>query len=161
MSTQVQLNRVIIVALFVIVFIAVGWAAPVMYATYAPQEQFVQVTQFSPQNTTVGSEYHTVCWQTKVNQPAPADVDIKMILVDDGSHYEVYQTTFYEYFGNDQNVTPFKQRLPPNLKPGKYRYKAVAELHLANGRVKRTMTWTSDPFYIKNESTSSTHNTSC
>jgi hypothetical protein len=138
-----------VILLFAITFTLVGTFAPVVYASNVPQEQVIQVNEFTAQDTTTTADQHYVCFDRTVQKEASSEIFTELyLLTDDGQRieYESPSSSNYFYDGRREVVTPL--RLPNDLVEGTYRYVLIAEFELADGRVERTLTFESEPFQI-------------
>lgn len=138
------------IAVFAILFMAIGWMAPVMYASHAPEDRLLEVNQFEPHNATTESGSHTVCWERDVYQEATGTIIVEMYLIgDDGGVEEIDVSTRNTYF-EKEDVNSIDFPLPTaRLEVGEYRYEAVITMELANGRTERQISAQSEPFFIK------------
>lgn len=146
-------DRAIIIVLFAITFMVIGWISPLLFATYAPPGMIIESHEFSAQNATVDSEQHYVCFDRTVHRPAVGQTFTELYLITDNStsteRIEITFDTSTRYYqdGHAKVITPLE--LPDNLKEGEYKYLLVVKMQLADGRVERPFTFQSEPFYIK------------
>lgn len=151
---KIQINRVKAAILFAILFVTLGWIAPAAYASYAPASTYMEVHEFSAQNTTTNSNVHMVCFDRTVHEAHTGQAFIELYLKngDTDKTVEVDSSTMERYFqeGRHDVVTPFE--LPNHLQEGKYQYLLVVKMELVNGRVAREFAYTSDPFYVEDSS---------
>lgn len=149
MTSHTGWVRVGVILLFVITFTLVGWMAPIMYATHAPAENFIEVHNFEAQNTSIDTEEHTICFDRTIHSDTTGQVFAELYLITgDGERIEVGSDTMDRYFqeGRQQIVTPFE--LPDGLEEGEYRYALVIQMELADGQAPRIFSFESDEFYI-------------
>lgn len=150
MTIEIGPARIAIILLFALTFAMIGWLSPVLYATYVPQDQIITVHEFTAEDTTTASDYHYICFDRTVKSGAAADLFTELYLVNEnGERIEMESETIRRYFqsGRDTVVTPFD--LPEEtLVEGEYRYLLVVQMDLADGRVTRDFTYTSDKFNI-------------
>lgn len=146
----VNLARVAVILLFAMTFTLVGWLSPVLYATYIPADEVIEVHDFRAQDTTIDSERHYICFDRTVYRETTGKVFTELYLVngDTQQRVEVQSDTVERYFqdGRTEVITPYK--LPPDLQEGEYQYLLVIKMELADGRVTRTMSYHSEPFTI-------------
>lgn len=146
-------RRLIVASLFAISFTLIGWTAPILYATHAPADNFIEVHDFGAQNTSTNAEMHYICFDRTVKQSSSGTVYTELYLInEDNDRVEVSSgESIDRYFqdGRHEVITPLQ--LPPNLEKGSYRYLLVAELNLADGRVERSFEYNSERFYISDD----------
>lgn len=147
---SVNLARIAVVLLFAMTFTLVGWLSPVLYATYIPADEIIEVHGFEAQDTTTNSDKHYVCFDRTVYRETTGKVFTELYLVngDTQQRVEVQSDTVERYFqgGRTEVITPYE--LPPDLQTGEYEYVLVIKMELADGRVTRTMSYNSEPFTI-------------
>lgn len=147
---RVNLARAHVAILFALLFLTIGWMAPVTYASYASQDNFIEVHNFHAQNASVDAESHMICFNRTMHQSQSGKVFTELYLVspESNNRIEVDAKTQERYFqeGHFAVETPFD--LPPNLSPGDYKYVLVIQMGLANGRVNREFSFTSETFKI-------------
>jgi hypothetical protein len=150
---EVQLNRIIVVLLFVIAFTTVGYMAPALYASYASSEHYIEVNSFTAQNATVGDDEHAVCLDRNVKKASSATLFVEMYMLDSNSNARVELSSFtldrYFQHGETAVLTPIE--LPDSIEPGEYRYMMVVQVELAKGAVEREFEYRSDEFYVTND----------
>jgi hypothetical protein len=147
---ELDINRLHVAILFAILFVSVGWVAPAAYASYAPQEQFMEVHNFDAQDTTTSSERHLICLDRTVQEGhlGKIFVELRLIGEDNSVATEVDAQTMDRYFQSGHLRVETPMTLPATLEPGRYRYLMVIQMELANGRVQREFSYTSDAFNI-------------
>ena len=148
-----NIARVAVILLFATTFTLVGWLAPVLYATYVPANQVIEVHDFTADDTTTESDYHYICFDRTVKQETSGRVFTELYLVDGSDkRIEIESDSMQRYFqsGRTKVITPYD--LPEDLREGEYRYLLVVQLQLADGRVKRSFSYKSDPFVVENGS---------
>ena len=146
---KVEIKQAHTAVLFALLFITVGWITPAAYAAYAPQDHFIQVNEFSAEDTTTSADSHLVCFDRNVEQAKTGKVFTELYLVsNENKTIEVDSRTFERYFqdGSRAIETPFT--LPPHLEEGEYRYAMVIKMELAQGRVEREFEFMSEPFNV-------------
>lgn len=154
MSINIDIARIAVILLFVITFTLIGWMTPIMYATYMPNDEIIEVHNFDAQDAHVGDEQHYICFDRTVHRPAVGDVFTELYLVsdgDNGTRTEIGSETFNRYFqeGTTTVITPLA--LPQNLKEGEHRYELVIRMHLSNSRVTRTLSFESETFNVTDD----------
>lgn len=146
---NINIDRLLIVIVMAILFVTFGWTIPALYASNAPESNFIVVHGFSAQNTTTSSDAHIMCFNRTVKQPAAVDVFTELYLVrDDGSRVEVRTESNEAYLQEGTIVVKQRADLPKQMQPGTYRYLLIMKADLADGRVVRTFVYTSEPFEI-------------
>lgn len=154
MDIDVSEHRLLVITAFIVMFMAIGWLAPAMWAAYAPANYFVEVHQFEAQNATVGDDGHLVCYDRTITQPGNGKLHTEIIQVDeDGTRDEVFIWERTEYFQGGRTTVQTRFPLPENLEEGQYEYRVTTTFTYASGRIERTFTAESEPFHIKNNST--------
>lgn len=144
--------RVIVALLFAMSFALIGWVAPIMYASHAPADQFIEVHNFHAQDTQPDADQHYICFDRTVRQPTSGIVYTELYLItDDGERIEIASDSARRYFQGEraQVVTPLT--LPDHLEEGEYRYALVAQLQLADGRVQRDFMFESEKFNVSED----------
>jgi hypothetical protein len=161
---NVEITKAHLIILFVILFMSVGWIAPAAYASYAPQDSYIEVHEFSAAHTTTTAESHAVCFNRTVENPRTASVLTELYLIDgDGDRLEVDSRLTEEYFEEGELTIVTDISLPDSVIPGEYRYIMVVEMDLAQGRITRQFEFTSDKFTIteSDETRTSTNTSYC
>lgn len=149
MTKETTRWRILVILLFAITFTLVGWMAPVIYATYVPQEQVIDVHEFTAQNTTTTADNHHICFDRKVQNPLSAETFTELYIINENERrIDLSSDSNDRYFqgGNLQTIT--KYALPNNLTSGVYKYVLVAKIDMSAGRVTRTFAFESEPFRI-------------
>jgi hypothetical protein len=144
------------ILLFCILFLLLGAFLPMAYIQVAPESQFIEVHNFTADDTHVEAEEHNVYLDRTVKRPAEATVLIEMKLIkDDGSIVEEdsFEVDAYYQKGRKKIIIPRKVRKQTSLEPGTYRYVDTVTLTYYGGRVERTFVHKSDTFTVyENES---------
>lgn len=146
---DVNLARISVILLFALTFTFVGWLSPVLYATYVPADQIMEVHGFEAQDATTNAEQHYACFDRTVHRESTAKIFTELYLMSgDNERVEVESGTVQRYMqdGRTEVITPFT--LPDNLHAGEYQYLLVIKMEMADGRVTRSMDYTSEPFTI-------------
>lgn len=163
MGEKMTIARVVIILLFALTFTMIGWAAPVVYASYTPADQVIEKHSFEAQDTTTQSDKHYVCFDRTVHKQSSGTAFTELYIVGEGNkRVEVESSSMQRFFqeGRTQVITPFT--LPDNLREGTYRYLLVIRIELADGRVTRDFAFKSDPFQIEEGPATNTERpTSC
>lgn len=155
METEMNRSRIVIILLFAIAFTLIGWLAPVMYATYVPQDRVIEQHSFTAENTTITADSHELYFDRTVHQPAAGEMYTQLYVVNDNGHrIEIDASSSDHYFEEGRTNVVSSQKLPDNLEPGTYRYILVVKLDMVEGRVERTFTFESETFIISNETAS-------
>lgn len=152
---EIKITRVHTAILFAILFLGIGWMAPAAYTSYAPQDQFITVHEYSAENAQVGDSQHLVCFDRTVHRAKSGTIFTELYLVDGSDkRVEIESHTMERYFQDGRTTVETRMSLPENLEPGTYRYILVIEMDLTRGRVQREFEFTSEPFEIENSSQS-------
>lgn len=158
---EISFGNAQIVLLFTILFVVAGFLAPITFAAYAPADQYIEVNSFEAQNTTTADSSHLICFDRNVKEPNTGTVFTELYLVtgEDGHRVEVDAHTMERYFHEGDSTVQTRMELPPQLEPGEYRYLFVVEMDIAQGRVTREFSFTSDKFTVVESDTPQTTNT--
>lgn len=143
-------QKLIIIGLFTLLFVSIGWAAPVMYVSVAPDSHFIEMHNFEVENTHVDADSHKICFNRTVHRPSDADITIEMLMVrGDGIIIEKdsFEVDAY-YQGGSQKVIVTREIRTNNLEPGTYRYIESSELHYYDGRATKKITFESEEFTV-------------
>lgn len=147
-------SRILVVLLFASLFMFVGWAAPMLFYTHAPQGYFVEEHDFHASNATIGDDSNTMCFDRTFHQRSYGTVFVEMYLVaDNGEKIEVYSTNNDRVFQEGRRTVSETVSLPPDIYAGTYRYERVYRMEVANGQIDRTFVFESDRFYVDHEGT--------
>jgi hypothetical protein len=133
---------------FAAIFILIGTFAPVIYASYIPSSTIIEVQRFEPTDATVNDEFHTICWDRKSGDTRPANIRTELILLSENGEKEIAITERNDIIEEGEKEISIRMRLPDRLQPGTYKYNAIIEVQLADGRVERTFTSVSEEFTI-------------
>jgi len=158
---KMQIDNAQVIILFTILFVVVGYLAPVMYAAYAPQSHYVEVNNFEAQNTTTADTSHLICFDRDIEHGSSATVFTELYLVngDSDSRVEVDSTTMERYFQEGDYAVETKMNLPEHMEAREYRYILVMQMDLAQGRVTREFEFQSEPFTVVESDEAMTDNT--
>lgn len=152
MTDHTGLMRIVVILLIVITFTTIGWISPVLYASHAPADHFIDVDGFEAQDTTVNSDSHLICFDRTVYSSTSGKVFTELYLVNgENERVEVASETMTRYFqaGDHKIVTPIE--LPPNLAEGEYQYLLVIRMNLADDRITRDFAYESNTFNITDD----------
>lgn len=143
-------SRIIVALLFAIAFVLIGWSAPLIYASHAPQDHFLEVHNFSAEDTHVSADEHNIYLNRTVHRPADADIVVEMkLLRNDGTVVEQDSFQIDAYYQEGQRDLVIKREIrTDSLEPGTYRYVDAVTLSYYSGRVERTFTYKSEPFTV-------------
>lgn len=142
-------KRVIVSLLVAIAFTLIGWGAPMLYSTYAPEDQFIEVHNFEAQDAQPSSEHHYICFDRTVHEPSSATVYTELYLItDDGHRIEVGGERMKRYFEEGRQRVVTRLSLPEGLEPGEYQYALIVQLELSDGRIERDFQFHSGKFNI-------------
>lgn len=146
---EINSTQMIVILLFSILFVLLGWTAPAMYASYAPQEQFITVHEFDAADAYTYEDSHQLCFDRTVTNPRSGEIFLELYAEStNGNRVEVKTERFEDFFQSGRSVVAQDYTLPEELEPGTYRYEIVATFKLASGRVTRRFKFTSEPFEI-------------
>lgn len=149
---KLQSKQVQLILLFSVLFVIIGWTAPMAYATYAPQEQFIEVHEFSADDAYKHSNSHQICFDRTIKNGNTGEIFIELYMKgeNNNSRVEVDTNSFEDYFqkGKEKIVRPYP--LPEEISAGTYRYELVITLNVANERVEREFKYNSNKFEIVN-----------
>jgi hypothetical protein len=139
---------------FGLFFMATGWLVPAMYATYAPSEQYVEEHRFEANDTTLDQQQHTVCFERTIHQDTTGSVFTELYLVDEnGERMRIQSKSKKSLLAEGRATVSIDVTLPKDMPAGEYYYERAYRINLANGRVERTFTFTSNTFNITKEPT--------
>jgi len=147
---SIQLDRIAIILLFATTFTLIGWLSPVLYATYIPSDQIIEVHDFEAQDTTTNSEQHYLYLDRTITKDRPGKVFTELYLINSNGRQQIEVDTEAtdRYFQSGRTEVAIPYTLPENLQEGEYRYLLVIKMELADGRVTRTMDFESSKFEI-------------
>jgi len=147
--TDEFIKKVIVSLLVAIAFTLIGWGAPMLYSTYAPEDQFIEVHNFEAQDAPPSSEHHYICFDRTVHEPSSATVYTELYLItDDGKRIEVGGETMKRYFEKGRQRVVTRLSLPEDLESGEYRYALIVQLELSDGRIQRDFQFHSSKFNV-------------
>lgn len=156
-----KLTKIGVALLFAVTFSVAGVVIPIMYASHAPDDRFIDVHDFEAQDAHPDDDAHYLCFDREVKRGATGTVDINLHRVEGPSGFSGYvdggvsdADASHRYFqeGHHKIIRPVP--LPNDLREGEYRYVLVIRLELANGDVMRQFTYHSNTFNV----TESAHN---
>lgn len=150
MKTKNTEQRILIVIAVAALFLFVGWVAPAMFATNAPDSHFLESHSFEADDATVGDEAHQLYWDRTIHEQRTGTVLIELSMVSangDRIDFGTYQQD--AIYQEGRQTTVMYQKLPDDVEAGVYQYEMVVQMQLADGRVTRTFHITSDEFVIR------------
>lgn len=151
---RITLTQVHLAILFAIVFISIGWVAPLTYATYAPDDRFIEVNEFSAQNATLADDSHQVCFDRDVKAGTSAQLFTELYLVSGNDTLtRVDSKTIDTYLRQGDTTVRMNFDLPDNVRIGEHKYLLVVKMDLANERIVREFQFESEPFQIAENAT--------
>jgi len=151
---NINIGRFFVIVLFVLAFTTIGWLTPALYATYAPQDTFIEANSFVAPDTTTAASEHTVCFDRDIHQDSTGGVIMEMYLVpEDGTPIRIQATQETQYFQQGSYTELIIVDLPENIDQGEYHYQRIYQMELVNSRVTRTFTFNSNIFEITNNET--------
>lgn len=163
---QINTQTLLTIGVFILIFVSVGWAAPILYVDFAPNDRFIEMHSFEVEDTHVNASEHNLCLNRTVHKPSNADITVEMHLIrDDGVVVErdSFEVDAYYQDGHAEVVIPREIRAD-NLEPGTYRYVESTELTYYDGRATKEITFTSEEFTVYESSKEmgiSTNDTGC
>lgn len=149
-------SKLTIVLVFAVLFLSIGWMAPMLFYSYAPQGHFVDVHEFDAGNVAVGDTSHTVCFDRTFHQASSGTVFVELYLItDDGYRIEVLSENRQDYFQQGRSIISEEVELPADLREGSYRYERVYKMEVNNGQITRTFSFQSETFRVVDGATAS------
>lgn len=142
------MNRIIVIILFALLFVLVGWTAPAMYATYAPADHFVETHSFEATDATVDQETHEITWDRTIHERQSGTIVIELVMLSEDRRIEYEATTRDSIYQDGRETIVIENELPDDAEVGTYEYNMVINIQLSDGRVMRTFFITSDTFEI-------------
>jgi len=133
-----------------ILFIIIGWLAPVAHASYAPQDSFIEVEQFSTEDATLSQDVHEAHLTWTVKQTSTGRSYTELYLVEDGDTDEnrVSVESMRESFSEGTRSVTLSHELPEDVSTGTYKYVLIVRMELAHGRIVRTFQFESETFTV-------------
>lgn len=152
---NITLNSTELTVLFAILFVIVGYVAPLAFAAYVPTDYYVEVNGFEAESVPETAESHNVCLDRDVRSDQTGTVFTELYLVDgdSGERIEVGSMSSREYFEEGDYTIQETMDLPEKVQPGTYRYVLVIQITPAQGRVTRNVEHTSNTFTIYEDGT--------
>lgn len=150
---NLHVQKTIVILFFIAVFVSVGWIAPALYASYSPESMYIEGHSFETTNSTLSSENHAACFDRTIKERATGEVFTELFIVtENGERIELQSAHENRAFTKGRETVRISTSLPDAITEGEYRYERVYKMELQHGRVVRTFTFQSEPFYITNES---------
>jgi hypothetical protein len=154
--------RIAAVGLFCILFMLIGWLFPVLFATYAPQQYFIEMNSFTVEDASVDDRTHTLCFDRSVKDVTTGTVFTELYLVDDGEQrIKLISREQERAFPNGQTTVRVESKIPDIVEPGTYTYQRTYKIELAQGRVTRTFSFSSEKFTLHNDNKTTQIKTFC
>jgi hypothetical protein len=148
---EINYKTLVLIALFGLLFAVVGWVAPAAYATYAPQDHYIESTNFTVNDVQVSDETHTLCFTRTIHKQSVGEVFTELYLIDeDGQRIEIDSDRKELVFQEGEQTIRIVAKMPEHIREGSYRYQRVYNMELANGRIDRRFSFTSDTFTVRN-----------
>lgn len=146
--------KILTVLLFAALFAFLGWVAPMLFYSHAPQSYYMEENSFEAGNISVGDNSHMMCFDRTFHQRSSGTVFVELYLVNgDGEKVEVVSNNEERYFQEGRRTVQDDVELPSDLETGEYRYERVYRMQVYKGQVERTFAFTSEPFYVKDGAT--------
>jgi hypothetical protein len=164
MTQSVNLTRVIVILLFALTFMSIGWIAPALYASYAPNDNIIESHEFTATNASPDADTHYICFDRTVRYETSGRVFTELYLVNDKNERvrtEVSSEAMQRYFQSGRSKVITEMALPSDIHEGEYRYLLVVKLDMADGRVTRTFSFQSEVFHISNGTQSTEISEAC
>ena len=163
---MINTNKLQAAALMAILFILIGYMAPIVYVDVAPESSFVEVERFDAEDTYVGAENHEVCFDRTVHKPSDAELTVELrLLRADGTLVEADSFTIDAFYQEGDEDVRIQRDLRDSekLEPGRYSYLHAVELSYFGGKATKEFTFISDEFrvYESKEKLEQANNTSC
>ena len=150
MKTNTTEQRILIILLISLLFLLLGWVAPAMFATHAPDAHFFESHSFEAEDTTTANESHELYWDRTIHEQRTGTILIELTMVSSNGERIDFQTYQQDaIYQEGRQATVMEQELPEDVSPGVYEYEMVVQMQLADGRVTRTFFVTSDEFTIE------------
>lgn len=159
---NVTFSKAHLMILFAILFITIGYIAPIMYAAYAPADRHIEVNSFTAQNTTTADSSHMICFDRDMRHGKSASVFTELYLLDGNNNttIEVDSQTMDRYIQGGNKTIKTSMELPDHISEGEHKYILVIEIDFAQGRVVREFMFTSETFTVENSTVpQTTHST--
>lgn len=147
---NISLSRAQLMVLCAILFITVGWLAPVAHASYAPQESFIEVEEFSTNDATLSDGVHEaeLTWTVKQTSTGRSYTELYLVEERPDEQNRVNVESMRESFSEGTRSVTLSHELPADVTEGTYKYILVVRMELANGRVTRTFQFESETFTV-------------
>lgn len=139
-----------VAVLFAILFVVVGYAAPIIFATYAPSDYYIEINDFDAESINQGESSHTVCLDRDVRDGQAGTLYTELFLIEEntGDRIEIESNVQEEYFEEGDFAVEAETFLPTTLSAGTYKYVIVIQITPAQGRVTRTVEHKSNEFTV-------------
>jgi hypothetical protein len=133
-----------------ILFIIIGWLAPVAHASYAPQDSFIEVEQFSTEDATLSQDVHEahLTWTVKQTSTGRSYTELYLVEDDDTDANRVSVESMRESFSKGTRSVTLSHELPEDVSTGTYKYVLIVRMELAHGRIVRTFQFESETFTV-------------
>lgn len=155
-------TRIVAVALFCTLFMLIGWLFPVLFATYAPQQYFIEMHSFTVEDASIDDRTHVLCFDRSVNDVTTGTVFTELYLVDDGEQrIKLISSERERAFPNGRTTVRVETSIPDIVEPGTYSYQRTYNIELAEGRVTRTFSFSSEKFRLYDDNRTIDRNTLC
>lgn len=158
-----NLIKIGVALLFAVTFAISGAVVPVMYASHAPDSQFIEVHEFEAQDVHPDAGAHYVCFDREMKQGTTGTVDLNLYRVAGPSGFSGYVDggasdagASSRYFQEGHHKIIRQLPVPEHLREGTYQYLLVIKLELANGEVTRQFTYRSNTFTVSESVENST-----
>jgi len=157
---NITLNSTELTVLFAILFVIVGYVAPLAFAAYVPTDYYLEINDFEAESVAETDDSHKLCLDRDVRTDQTGTVFTELFLVsgDSGERIEVGSMSSREYFEEGDYAIEQTMDLPEEAQPGKYRYVLVIQITPAQGRVTRQVEHTSNTFTIYQDGNAPSNN---
>ena len=150
MKTNTTEQRILIILLVSLLFLLLGWVAPAMFATHAPDTHFLESHSFEAEDTTAADASHELYWNRTIHEQRTGTILIELTMVSSNGERIDFQTYQQDsIYQEGRQTTVMEQELPEDVSPGVYQYEMVVQMQLSDGRVTRTFYVTSDEFTVE------------
>lgn len=145
---EINLSKVQTITLFVIAFLVIGYAAPIVFVAFSPEDRFVDVHSFQAADTYTDAETHNVCFNRTVNRPTDVDITVEVILLQENVTVEKSSYEVDAYYQKSSEPIIIERQLPDNLEAGTYQYVHNVEASYFVNNVEKNIQFRSDSFTV-------------
>jgi hypothetical protein len=144
-----------IIAFFCLFFMAVSWFLPALFATYAPQQYFIEAHSFTATDASIDDRTHILCFDRTINDATTGTVFTELYLVNGerDDRIKLISRERERAFQEQRTTVRVEVEIPDGVEPGTYAYQRTYEIELAQGRVTRVFSFTSEEFALRQNRT--------